>query len=181
MYEAGALYSGPWLADAQLGNTPHPLGNRHPQMAPHGVYACRGADQWLAVACRDDDDWQRLCRVVGGTLREDLNLAQRQAAHAEIDAAFEQWTSQHSKQDATRILRAAGIPAGAVATTPDMLADAQIAQRGYFVPLEQDMPVPGVPYRMAACPGGDWRKCPPLGADNAAGPIGVAGFCRRAD
>ena len=48
LYESGVTYSGPWLIDAQLGNPIRPHGNRHPQMAPHGVYPCAGEDQWLA-------------------------------------------------------------------------------------------------------------------------------------
>ena len=27
-------------------------------MAPHGIYPCLGHDHWIAIACRDDADWQ---------------------------------------------------------------------------------------------------------------------------
>ena len=33
-----------------------------PAMAPHAVYPCRGDDEWIAIACRDDADWGRLAR-----------------------------------------------------------------------------------------------------------------------
>jgi crotonobetainyl-CoA:carnitine CoA-transferase CaiB-like acyl-CoA transferase len=168
LYESGVTYSGPWLIDLQLGNLLRPLGNRHPRMAPHGVYPCAGEDQWLAAACRDDRDWRALCGVLTGGLDPDWGLAQRRAAEDAIDDAITAWTRRRTKEAAALDLRAAGVPAGPVNTTPDILADPQIRHRGYFVELEESLPVPGVPFRMQSCPGGDWTPCPRLGADNRA-------------
>ena len=42
-----------------------PMGNRHPEMSPQGVYPCRGEDMWLAISVRGDADWQGLCRALG--------------------------------------------------------------------------------------------------------------------
>src|SRR5262249_20607690 len=39
-------------------------GNRDAAMVPHGVYPCAGDDEWIAMVCRDDDDW----RVLAGVL-----------------------------------------------------------------------------------------------------------------
>ena len=33
-------------------------GNRHPSMAPHGCYRCRGADRWVTIAIPSDDAWE---------------------------------------------------------------------------------------------------------------------------
>ena len=41
------------------------IGNRHVSHAPHGVYACAGDDQWVAVAVTSDEQWRRLTDVIG--------------------------------------------------------------------------------------------------------------------
>ena len=56
---------------------PH-MGNRHAWKAPQGVYLCDGADAWVTVAVESDDQWARLCEVIG---RPDL-LRGGTAAHA---------------------------------------------------------------------------------------------------
>ena len=50
-------------------------GNAHPQAAPHGVYRTTG-EAWVAIAVMDDDQWTRLCDVVGmAGWRHDPSLA----------------------------------------------------------------------------------------------------------
>lgn len=168
LYESGVAYSGPWLIDTQLGHPLRPLGNRHPRMSPHGVYPCAGNDQWLALACRDDDDWRALCGLLDNGLDPRWTLARRRAAAEAVDAVIAAWTGSRSRDTAVCLLRSAGVPAGAVNTAPDMLADPQARHRGYFVPLEAEMSVPGVPFRMQSCPAKDWTPSPNLGADNTA-------------
>ena len=72
------------------------IGNRSPFMSPHGLFPAAGEDRWLAIACRDDDDWQLLCRAIG---REDLAarselsaLQGRQSHEDEIEAVIAEWT-----------------------------------------------------------------------------------------
>ncbi|MGA0839693.1 MAG: CaiB/BaiF CoA transferase family protein [Pseudomonadales bacterium] len=181
LHESGVGYSGPWLIDRQLGHRATPIGNRHPDMAPNGVYRCHGEDAWVAISCPDDIRWQALCRTLEG-LDPGLDLAARRLAHDAIDQAIERWTRGLSKTEAAARLRAAGIPAGAVNTTPDMLADPQVRSRGFFVPLEpgpsvggwdrpdgeERTPVPGNPVHMPGLSSADWTPCPRLGADNHA-------------
>ena len=40
-------------------------GNRGPNGAPQGVYACRGDEQWVAVSILTDDHWRSLGAVLG--------------------------------------------------------------------------------------------------------------------
>ena len=169
LHESGAAFCGPWLIEHQLGGTVGRIGNRHPGMAPHGVYPCAGDDAWVAIACRDDRDWQALCGVLGGGLEARLTLAARRRDQDRIDAALAAWTAQRGKADAARALAAAGVPAGAVNATPDMVADPQVQARGFFVPLEAGgTPMPGNPIKMRGISPADWSPCPRLGADNAA-------------
>ena len=168
LHEGGVGYSGPWLIEHQLGGKVEPIGNRHPQMAPHGVYPCAGDDAWIALACRDDGDWQALCDVIGG-LQRDANLAMRFVNHDDIDANIARWTSLHSKNEAAAACQAAGVPAGPVNVAPDMTSDPQVQDRGFFVPIEPGpTPMPGNPVKMDGIGSGDWTPCPRLGDDNRA-------------
>jgi benzylsuccinate CoA-transferase BbsF subunit len=47
------------------GNDQSPAGNQSPPRAPHGVYPCRGDDQWIALAVRTDGQWQAAREVLG--------------------------------------------------------------------------------------------------------------------
>src|SRR5258708_19368913 len=61
--EAGALLNGPALLDYTVnGRRSSPDANRSawPPMAPHGIYAAAGTDNWIAIACRDDRQWKAL-------------------------------------------------------------------------------------------------------------------------
>ncbi len=95
-----------WALDAELlrftatGVAGVALGNRHPEMSPHGVFPCQGTDQWIALACRDDSDWKRLA----ATIAEDrlgrpefATLAGRQVAEDEIEAVIAEWTASPHK------------------------------------------------------------------------------------
>ena len=169
LHESGVAFCGPWLVEHQLGGAVGRIGNRHPAMVPHGVYRCRGEDAWVAVACRHDDDWRSLCAVIDIGLDAAANLTERRAHGEAIEHAVSAWTGQRSMEDAARALQAAGVPAGPVNTTPDMTADPQVRERGFFVPLEPGpTPVPGNPIKMAGIGSADWTPCPRLGADNAA-------------
>ena len=166
LHEGGISYSGPWLIEHQLGGRIEPVGNRHPQMAPHGVYPSAVDDAWIALACRDDGDWRALSGVVDG-LRSDADLATRFADHEAIDETIARWTSLHSKDEAAAALQAAGVPAGPINVTPDMTSDPHVESRGFFVPIEPGpTPMPGNPIKMAGIGSADWTPCPRLGDDN---------------
>jgi crotonobetainyl-CoA:carnitine CoA-transferase CaiB-like acyl-CoA transferase len=93
-------------------------------MAPHGVYPCRGDDEWVGIACRSDDDWRRLAAKISASgsansdwLREARfsSLAGRIGAQAALDAQLASFTRAHEKFALARELQAAGVPAAAVA------------------------------------------------------------------
>lgn len=168
LHEAGVSLCGPWFIDRQLGAEIERIGNRHPTMAPHGVYRCAGDDEWIAIACASDAHWRALCGVIGDRLNPHVDLAGRHAMHDGIDVAISAWTEQHTKNEAANVLQAAGVAAGPVNTTPDMTADPQVQARGFFVPLEAGpTPMPGNPIKLRGCSSDDWTPCPRLGADNA--------------
>ena len=176
LQEGGVTYCAPWILDAQLGLPVGRWGNRHPNMAPHGIYRCFEADAWVAIACENDTQWQALVALLGGDpnhasrggMDATWSLAVRQANCDLIDTAIADWTAAQSKTVVAERLQQAGVPAGPVNTTPDMTADEQVRAREFFVCYEPfGVPMPGNPVTMSGLDQRQWTPCPKLGADNA--------------
>jgi crotonobetainyl-CoA:carnitine CoA-transferase CaiB-like acyl-CoA transferase len=116
--ESTLNYAAPAVLDHQVnGGSWDRMANSDPQMFPHDVYPSRGDDEWVAIACRDDDDWRRLCTVLGRESWAEQGLETRRSHAAEIEAAMGEWTSTKSPQVAEADLQAAGIPGHAVLHT----------------------------------------------------------------
>ncbi|MDP6453018.1 MAG: CoA transferase [SAR202 cluster bacterium] len=112
-------------------------GNRHPAMAPHGAYPCRGEDAWVAISARNEQEWRDLCQVMGlpqladdprfSTLESRLNNADA------VDAEIARWTSGRDHREVADILQARGIPAGPVLDCNiDTYDDPHLQHRDYF-------------------------------------------------
>jgi crotonobetainyl-CoA:carnitine CoA-transferase CaiB-like acyl-CoA transferase len=160
-----------------------PPGNRSPEppMAPHGAYPCAGDDAWIAIACRDDADWQRLRAAMGDPpwARDDrfATVAGRRAHEDELDRHVTTFTRAHERWTLADRLAAAGVPAAPVEDARDRVEhDPQLRARGYFVPLPHTTtgtwPLERPPFRLSASEvhaGGTIRRGPPcLGEDTDA-------------
>ena len=167
LHEGGVSYNGPWLVQQQL--TPDSLeciGNRHPQMVPHGVFACLGEDQWVAIACANDGQWVRLCTVIPG-LDANLDQAARRAQEDEIEAVIRAWCKDQHKLDVVHALQNGGVAAGSVNNVAEMVADEQTQSRGFFVEYEpSDTPMPGNPMHMSQMQPDTWKPYAKLGEHN---------------
>ena len=119
--EAGASLTGPALLDADVNRRPSrrpgaPHSNREPGMAPHGIYPAAGEDRWIAIACRNDDDWRRLAAIIDAPwCARFATLAQREAAQDALDEQLVDWTRARDAQVTAHQLTSAGVPASAVA------------------------------------------------------------------
>jgi crotonobetainyl-CoA:carnitine CoA-transferase CaiB-like acyl-CoA transferase len=163
-----------YLAYQATGTLPERIGNGHPLWAPHGTYRCQGEDAWVSIAVRSDAEWQRFCAAAGldelGAAPELMTAAGRRAHQARIDRAIETWTRGRDKFAVMAALQRAGVPAGAVVNAPEMLADPQLAARGFYA----DVSLPdGTPLRMAGVPftfdgmrRQTWQAAPERGAHN---------------
>lgn len=138
------------------GAVPPRLGNRRPDMAPHGCYRCEGVDQWVAVAVADAAQFRALCLLLG---RDDwagsaaLNsLPGRRAMEDEIDEAISQWAARLSPGEAMRLLQGAGVPAGVVSAPLDIFDDPHLDATGFWQPSERPFVgshlQPSLPYRI---------------------------------
>jgi benzylsuccinate CoA-transferase BbsF subunit len=157
--------SGPLLA-AQTGSAAEPMGNRSDRFAPHGAWRCAGDDAWISVAVRDDNEWHVLCRLIPGLAPlAALGFNNRVVREAEIDAALRDWSRTQDAPEAATLLRHAGIPAAALASSSDLVASAHLRARGFWDAHEQGV-LPGLPWRASF--GRAIGPAPTLGADTQA-------------
>jgi benzylsuccinate CoA-transferase BbsF subunit len=136
MYETGVSCTAPAVLEAQRGIARPRLGTAHLWQAPHNVYPCQGADRWMTMAVATDDDWQRLCTAMGtpawATDRRFDTVLGRWQHRQEIDTHLRQWTATHNNQELMHLLQAHGVPAGAVMTARDLVANPHLRERAYL-------------------------------------------------
>lgn len=155
------------------GTQPPRMGNRDPQMAPHGVFRCRGDDRWVSIAVRNDEEWRGMCAAMG---QAELAAASRfatLAARKENEDVLEQlvtaWTRERSAEEVTRCLQQTGVPAYPSLDGKDILANPHVAARGFFVELEHPEVGKrrhlGIPWKMSRTPCEIRRPAPCLGQD----------------
>jgi crotonobetainyl-CoA:carnitine CoA-transferase CaiB-like acyl-CoA transferase len=116
------------------------MGNDHFFLAPHGVYRAAGADRWVTIVARNEEDWRALCRLMRREdLLDDSRFASMEARYANrraLDAIINEWTSVRDARWTMNRLQAAGIPSGVVMNEADVLGDPQHAARDFFVEIE---------------------------------------------
>lgn len=169
----------PYLGETVLdytmnGRVQTSLGNRHPYMAPHGVYRCEGEDRWVAIAVSSDDEWRGLCLAMGNPqwcLDARFSTALGRWKHQEaLDDYVQDWTQQRKPSEAMQLLQARGVPAGAVMDDSDLSSDPQMEEQGFFQLMEHEdtgaHSYPGLMWAMANTP--NFLRLPPcrLGEHN---------------
>ncbi len=135
-----ALLGAQWMQFDQLGEDLPRIGNRDPNMCPHGVFPSQGDDQWVAIAMESDGQWPAFATAIRrpdwAEQSELQSLSGRQACEDEIEAAIAQWTSELSKWDAAEQMQAVGIAANAVEDLRDMM-DIDEHFRDHYQRVEQ--------------------------------------------
>jgi benzylsuccinate CoA-transferase BbsF subunit len=136
MYETGVSCIAPAVLEAQCGVTRPRLGTAHLWKAPHNVYPCQGTDRWITLSVATDDEWRRLKTAMGepawaAEARFDTVLG-RCTHRRELDEQLTRWTATQDAHTLMHLLQSHGVPAGAVYTARDLVADAHLRERGYF-------------------------------------------------
>jgi crotonobetainyl-CoA:carnitine CoA-transferase CaiB-like acyl-CoA transferase len=124
------------------------LGNRSPEAALQGLYACAGSapgrEHWVALTANELDGLD--------------------------EAALRAWIAGHEREEVLRWLGERGIPAAAVADPRAASLHPQHVARGFFEEIEHPVvgrqPVPGVPFRYASVARWLSRPAPTLGQHN---------------
>ena len=127
------------------GTEPERVGNRHPEKVPHNVFRCLGDENWVAISVEDDAQFRALAQVAGiPKWAEDPRFSTTEArlSHQdELEPLIEQWTLGCQVEDVVEKLQAAGVPAGPVLDSAQVLADPHMVQRGYV--QSPDHPIVG--------------------------------------
>ena len=143
-------------------------GNRHPTMAPYGCYPCQGEDKWITITISSDNDWGKLCQIMGKVeLADDerfSDLPSRWHNQDKLDEIITEWTKGWDHYDLMHNLQKAGLAAGAVLNMKELFDDPHLKEREFFkaqthpeagthlykgkpirltkTPLREDMPAP---------------------------------------
>src|SRR5689334_1613783 len=123
-------------------------------VAPAGIFPCApgGPNDWVYVFARQVDHWHRLLKVLG---REELignpdydTPKARGERIAEINTMVTDWTRRRDKHEAMRIIGGAGVPAGAVLDTMELMNEPSFTERGILQTAQH----PTGPFRMPSWP-----------------------------
>jgi crotonobetainyl-CoA:carnitine CoA-transferase CaiB-like acyl-CoA transferase len=107
-------------------------GNRHEDMAPHGVYPCRD-QEWICIAVPGDEAWLALAQAMGlGGDERFRTLAGRKANEAELDRLIGAWTAGQEAQSLALALQQAGVAATKSLSSVDLVADFHLWSRGLY-------------------------------------------------
>src|SRR6266852_4502558 len=133
-------------------------------LAPSALYPCKGGGPndyvYVFTSRANADHWRRLLKVIGredliGDARYDTGPARGERA-AEVDELIATWTRQHTKEEAMKTIGEAGVPAGAVFDTLELLNDPSLAERGIMQKIEHPttgkLTVPAWPVRFDGAP-----------------------------
>ncbi len=133
---AAALVAEPLCEFQVRGEPPARRGNRHPHMAPHGIYPAAGKEQWIAIAVGSDAEWRALVEAMGKpewACSETLAHAPARCARAgEIDARLAEWTAGFPRDLLAERLQRAGVAAAPVLGIEEVLAHPHFRARGLW-------------------------------------------------
>lgn len=173
LWEATAVLAAEgWYDYVWNGVTSKRQGNRDHAMAPHGIFRCKGDDAWVAIACRDDPEWNALAGLAAPGLADDTryaSLAGRKALEDSLEEAISNWTADQTPWEVTRALQARRVPAFPSFTARDIAGDEHLHARGFIERLEH--PVvgrrdhTGIPWLHRHRPNGVRAPAPLMGAD----------------
>lgn len=166
--ETSLHFLAPELLDLQVNHeSASRLGNRSHNAAPQGCYPCAGDDQWCAIAVDNDRQWQALCREIDYHPGTAVSLPDRLKNHDEIDVVISQWTQLHSAPEVMQKLQQAGVPAGMVQRSSDLLVDRQYQHRDFYRYQNHEamgnIPYAGHQYKIAGYDNGPRAPAPMLG------------------
>jgi formyl-CoA transferase len=129
--------------------------------APSELYKCKpgGVNDWIMVYSTRAGNWhwQRLLKLMG---REDLKDDPRFASPKlrvqnapVVDKLVGDWCAQYTKKEAMELMQNAGVPAGAVFDTSELMNDPHLRKRGMFAeithPTRGTFHIPGWPVKMS--------------------------------
>src|ERR1700733_5812446 len=134
------------------GKVPPRGGNRHPMCAPWNAY--QASDGWLLLCSANDEQWKRLCGVMGlPELAAEGDLAKlidRVKRVDDVDATVQGWIGSKTVDDVVETLRRVDIASGPIALVDELSRDPNVRHRGMVRQLRnpengESIDIPGPP------------------------------------
>lgn len=156
------------------GMVPGGEGNHHPSISPYGLFEAQ--DSPIQIACGNDDQWRRLCAVVGLDPSDHAFATnpERVAARDRVTKMLNDVLRTAPAADWLERLERAGVPAGQVRTLDEVYAWDQTRSQGLVVQVDHpslgvvDIPGPALRFDDNAYAGSRPHHSPPplLGEHN---------------
>ena len=150
------------------------MGNRTGQSSPIGSY--RTSDnRYIVLSVSTDRVWQRMIQAMGhpewGTDPRFVSNPARTLHADEVDGVVSEWFTEHTADEAQRILDEAGVPVSPIYSIADIFEDAQYRARADIIspsdPVVGPVAMPAVLPRFSRTPGSVRFVGPELGEHNA--------------
>ena len=146
------------------------MGNRDESMAPHGVFPVAGDDKWIAIAIASDEEFAKLCEVLGvaamASRAKFADVAGRLSNLEELEREIAERTRIFDRDELVAKLRECDLAAGPVYDTIELMNDRAFTESGMLVKLKHrevgERVVPGIPVRFGAIDL-DYRGAPDIG------------------
>lgn len=156
-------------------------GNRSEQIAPQGIYAAGGDDEWVALSVDSDTSWRELVRLAGPCENlpdaQSWPLERRMERHDEIDDWLAGWFARHRAAEAVDLLQQRDIAAEVVVRVSDLDQNKTLRGRGFFFRLEHPLAgavdYAGLPWQVDGARHGPLRPAPLFGQDTEDVLLGV--------
>jgi len=153
------------------GESPVPIGNRHPSIAPFATF--HTTDGFINIAVGNDAIWKRFCELVGRPeLVEDARFSTNGARNEnwqELEPILKEIMSKDSTEGWIERLRKAAVPCGPINNIEQVVNDPQVRHRQMIVEVEHPVAgkfkMPGCPLKLSATPAEEFSPAPVLGAD----------------
>ncbi len=128
-------------ASEKNGFQPERSGNTHHEWSPHGIYRTSGDDRWIAIAITSESEWSALCQIMDSPqLAVDDRFSSATARKKNeniLNDLISKWTIDKINTVLMHDLQKKGIAAGAVLNSKDLLSDAHLNERNFFVELDE--------------------------------------------
>ena len=156
------------------GTEPERVGNRHKDKAPHNVFRCKGDESWVAISVDDETQFQALAKTAGSPeWASDERFATSEARlkyQDDLEPLIQEWTVGLGAEEVVDRLQKAGVSAGRVLDSAQVLSDPHMVQRGFVQfpchPEVGSRPLGAFSWSVDGEPPGVVRSAPVLGEHN---------------
>ncbi|MBI2953912.1 MAG: CoA transferase [Chloroflexi bacterium] len=148
------------------GESPEPIGNRHPSITPFTSVSAR--DGYIIIAAGNDVLWQKLCRMLGSPdLADDARFktnSDRTENWEQLRPILDELFSARSVAEWLELLSKEGLPCGPINNVAQMVADPQVKAREMIWEIDVDgacLGVSGNPIKLSLTPADEIYLPPP--------------------